>query len=147
MGKVQQRAGGGKVTTEGLAAENIRDGVTVTVRQGSKTVQSVTGGLKVKRIDIPSSNGNVDMKTLLPDAWQQLTIDNFAYSSCSASSKINNTASEMSGRTISASTTLKYDSTTGILTISGSTQGHYYPYAGHDWFVYSTRKVICYYCE
>lgn len=45
MGKVQQRAGGGKVTVEGLAAEVVQKGSVVTVKQGSKTVQQLTGTL------------------------------------------------------------------------------------------------------
>ena len=45
MGQVLMRAGGGKVSTENLTAENIKSGVTVTVKQGSKTVQSVAGEL------------------------------------------------------------------------------------------------------
>ena len=43
MGKIMQRAGGGKVTVEGLAAGKVKAGETVTIKQGSKVVQSVTG--------------------------------------------------------------------------------------------------------
>ena len=39
--------GGGRVTVEGLTAENILDGVTIAVKQGANTVASVTGALKV----------------------------------------------------------------------------------------------------
>ena len=47
MGEVSQRAGGGKVTVEGLTAEVVRAGKPVTVRQGSKVVQSLVGTLPV----------------------------------------------------------------------------------------------------
>lgn len=43
MGQVQQRAGGGKVTVEGLTSEVLLTGNTVTIRQGSKAVQNVVG--------------------------------------------------------------------------------------------------------
>ena len=43
MSKVQQRAGGGKVTVEGLTADVVQAGNTVTVKQGSKVVQEVRG--------------------------------------------------------------------------------------------------------
>lgn len=38
-------AGGGKVTVSGLTADVVKQGTTVTVKQGSKTVASVTGTL------------------------------------------------------------------------------------------------------
>ena len=43
MGVVMQRAGSGKVTVEGLTADIVQAGKTVTVKQGSKVVQTVTG--------------------------------------------------------------------------------------------------------
>lgn len=43
MGQVMQRAGGGKVTTENLTADNVKSGVTVTVKQGSRVIQSIVG--------------------------------------------------------------------------------------------------------
>ena len=43
MGTVGTAPGGGKVTVTGLSAAVIKKGASVTVRQGSKTVQSVSG--------------------------------------------------------------------------------------------------------
>ncbi|MBQ8646802.1 MAG: hypothetical protein IJ484_01515 [Oscillospiraceae bacterium] len=43
MANALMAPGGAKVTTEGLTAENVVSGQTVTVKQGSKTVASVTG--------------------------------------------------------------------------------------------------------
>lgn len=147
MGKVQQRAGGGKATVENLAAENLKSGVTVTVKQGSKTVQQVTGSLKVKRISVNSSNGNVDMKTLLPNAWKQLTIENFAYSSCSASCGLWTVEAAMNWASLSVSTSMSYNETTGILTISGSTSASYSSSANHGFNMGNARSIVCYYCE
>lgn len=56
MGQVMQRAGGGKVSTTNLAAANIDNGVTVTVKQGSKTVQQVTGSLKTTTSGLAAGN-------------------------------------------------------------------------------------------
>ena len=46
MGHVGTSAGGGRVTTTGLLSENIKAGETVTVKQGSKIVQNITGTLE-----------------------------------------------------------------------------------------------------
>ncbi len=147
MGKVLMRAGGGRVSTENLTANNIKSGVTVSVKQGSKPVQSVTGSLKVKRINIPSANGNVDMKTILPDAWQQLTIENFAYSVCSSYTRTELGSGQFERRTFTASTSLAYDQSTGILTISGTTDRQETASAAHAFYWGNTRSVVCYYCE
>lgn len=39
--------GGGKVTIEGLSADVVLDGSTITVKQGNKVLQNVTGNLSV----------------------------------------------------------------------------------------------------
>lgn len=43
MGKVLQRAGGGKATVEGLTADVVQAGKTITIKQGSKIIREVTG--------------------------------------------------------------------------------------------------------
>lgn len=43
MGRVLMRAGGGKVTVEGLSPAVVQQGKTVTIKQGSKVVQRVAG--------------------------------------------------------------------------------------------------------
>lgn len=48
MGKALQRAGGGKVTVEGLTADIVQAGKTITVKQGSKVVKTVIGELKTE---------------------------------------------------------------------------------------------------
>ena len=68
MGKIGYEAGGGKVTAENLAAENIRAGVTVTLRQGNKIVREVPGTYysKVLRFRRDNANG-LYFITVLPD--------------------------------------------------------------------------------
>ena len=48
--QVNFKGGGGAVTVEGLAAESVLSGCTVTVKQGAKVVQSVTGSAPVSTI-------------------------------------------------------------------------------------------------
>ena len=56
------KGGGGKVTVSGLSADVVKTGATVTVKQGAKIVESVTGsfkvGLETKTGTIPSGIGN-----------------------------------------------------------------------------------------
>ena len=46
MSKGMLGAAGGKVTVTGLTAGTVKKGTTVTVKQGAKTVTSVTGTLE-----------------------------------------------------------------------------------------------------
>ncbi len=83
MGKILQCAGGGKVTVEGLAAGNLRSGATVTVKQGSKVVQQVTGSLAVRRVFVGSvtatgtTNVTYTLSATAVPGWQYLTADHF----------------------------------------------------------------------
>lgn len=117
MSRVQQRAGGGKITVEGLAAGNIKKDVAVTVKQGSKTVQSVTGALQIKRADAlyysaGAPNTSADMKAILPDIWQTLTTENFGVTYLVAGSNSGNTTVKWN-----------YNNSTGILTLTSYTPG------------------------
>lgn len=121
MGRVQQRAGGGKVTTENLVAGNIKSGVTVTVKQGSKTVQSVTGKLLLKKITVyefpailrAELNVDIDMKAVLPDEYESLTRDNFAFSAMHVG------AGGTGAFSTELAVNLTYDAGAGILHIGG----------------------------
>lgn len=89
MGKVQQRAGGGKATVENLAAGNVKSGVTVTVKQGSKTVQQVTGTLGLRMVNVGSYRGsqNIPVTALLAQnglGVDDVTVNNFFISAVSA---------------------------------------------------------------
>ena len=60
-------AGGGKVTVEGLSADAVKKGTTVTVKQGAKVVTSVTGtatGSIVKYDNVAVSQRNGAARTL-----------------------------------------------------------------------------------
>lgn len=65
MSKVQQAAGGGRVTVTGLTAGTVRSGVTVTVKQGSKIISSVTG----TAAPLPTSMYLPSYGYTLPSRW------------------------------------------------------------------------------
>ena len=121
MGQVLQRAGGGKVTVEGLTVDVVKSGASVTVKQGSKTVQTVTGTLNLKVVDLGSvSNATtIDIKEVIAD-WGKLTSKNFvlalekwSYNRWSGTSQ-----PPYGGRGYSPS--VSYNNATGIVSISGT---------------------------
>lgn len=148
MGRVQMRAGGGKVTTENLTADNVRNGVAVAVKQGSKTVQSLTGTLRMIRLSIGEA-GSYDIKELLPDHWQQLTTDNFLFENVTVRGSINNQLGEgwlsYSGQTASA--TRSYDPATGVLTVtlSGSSRNIDYKHGAVYYNTSIAGTCVCWY--
>ncbi len=119
MGKVQLRAGGGRVTVEGLAAGDLRSGTTVTVRQGSKVVQEVTGTLHLLQLQIGGA-GSYNIKQLLPDVYQQLTAANFLFGDINVSGWINesNVSLWYWGEQPVSYATRTYNPETGILQVN-----------------------------
>lgn len=109
------------------------------VQQAAGTTQK-QGGLK--RLEIASADGTVDMKTLLPDAWKTLTTDNFAFAVCKAEAYAANVI--LKAFDVTVSTTLSYNAGTGILTISGKTSTKV-SYDG-TMTLLNERSVVCYYC-
>lgn len=100
----------------------------------------------IRRISIPSSNGNVDIKALLPEVWDKLTTENFAFSVCAASCSANKKDSSLLGSTLSVSTGLSYNSASGILTISGNVSSSY-TWNSAVTTLSITRSIVCYYYE
>lgn len=83
MSRVQQCAGGGKLTVEGLIPAVVQQGKTVTIKQGSKVVQSVTGSLAIRKVFVGSitppnfDNNTYTLSATSVPGWQHLTADNF----------------------------------------------------------------------
>ncbi len=143
MGKAQQAAGGGLTAADRakLIPSNIRQGVTLF----EGTSKEVAGSLKVLRINVASSNGTVDMKTILPNAWDTLTTDNFAFAACS--SNIHSQGGYLSnGFDVTLNTSIAYNSSTGILTIGGYTSTNISGTSGAKPAVFTiNRAIVCYY--
>lgn len=77
MGVVGTAPGGGKVTVEGLRAEVVKSGSTVTVRQGSRVVQQVAGTLPAGGSLVQSTNGfgNLDGSGRWNNYFERVTGD------------------------------------------------------------------------
>lgn len=148
MGNVQQQAGGGggKVTTENLTAENIKNGVTVTVKQGSKTVQSVTGTAG-KKILVGSFAGAMSTTqnvitlsaTSIP-GWQDLTTERFAAVITGVGSMFGNTLNTWMYLTMP---TLSYNSENGTLTVSNMNKMFWQDDAIRT-LIYIRGNIYCY---
>ena len=146
MGNVQQRAGGGKASTENLIAGNIKNGVTVTVKQGSKTVQSVTGTAG-KKILVGSFAGDMSITekvitlsaTSIP-GWQDLTTENFVAVVTGVGSTLGNTLNTWNYLTMP---TLSYNSENGTLTVSHINH-YFYNGDSNRTLIYIQGNIYCY---